>query len=61
MLGAMPLLRPKPPQAGAKASLYKGIAPDDNCHQRSVGRPLAPPQPLAIGPNRLPRRGKFTH
>ena len=46
---------------GPKASLYKGIAPGDNCHQRSVGRPLAPPQPLAIGPNRLPRRGKFTH
>ena len=44
-----------------KASLYKGIAPSDECHQRSVGRPLPLPQPLAVGPNRLPRRGKFTH
>ena len=39
MLGAMPLSRPKPPQAGAKASLYKGIDPGDNCHQRSVATP----------------------
>src|ERR1700746_218719 len=46
---------------GRKASLYKGIARSDNCPPRSVGRPLPLPQPLAVGPNRPPRRAKFTH
>ena len=61
MLRAMLLSRPKPPQAGPKASLYKGIVRSDNCPPRSVGRPLPLPQPLAVGPNRPPRRAKFTH
>src|SRR6201987_1184372 len=61
MLGGIPLSRPKPPQAGPKASLYKGIAPSDNCRPRSVGRPLPLPQPLPVGSNRPARRAKFTH
>src|SRR5271166_3751654 len=61
MLGAMLLSRPKPPQAGPKASLYKGIDPSDHCSPRSVGRPLSLPQPLAVEPNLPPWRAKFTH
>jgi hypothetical protein len=45
----------------ASYALVKAEARSDNCPPRSVGRLLPLPQPLAVGPNRPPRRAKFTH
>jgi hypothetical protein len=39
------LSRPKPPQAGPKASLYKGIDPSDNCRQGQWADPCAASTP----------------
>src|SRR6516225_7632577 len=61
MLRAMLLSRPKPPQAGAEDRPLLEHSSKQNCPPRSVGRPLPLPQPLAVGPNRPPRRAKFTH
>src|SRR6516162_299248 len=61
MLRAMLLSRPKPPQAGAEGQPLQEHSSKQNCPPRSVGRPLPLPQPLAVEPNRPPRRAKFTH
>src|SRR6516165_10614504 len=55
MLWAMPLSRPKPPQAGPKASLYKGIDPSDNCLQGQWADPCRCLNPWPSG--RIDRLG----
>jgi hypothetical protein len=61
VLRAMLLSRPKPPQAGAEGQPLQGYSSQRQLSTKVSGRPLPLPQPLAVGPNRPPRRAKFTH
>src|SRR6516162_5101001 len=61
MLRAVLLSRPKPPQAGAEGQPLQGHSSQPKLSTKVSGPPLPLPQPLAVGPNRPPRRAKFTH
>ena len=61
MLRAMLLSRPKPPQAGAEGQPLQGHSSQPQLSTKVSGPPLAAASTLAIGPNRPPRRVKFTH
>jgi hypothetical protein len=61
MLRAMLLSRPKPPQAGAEGQPLQGHSSQRQLSTKVSEPPLPLPKPLAVGPNRPPRRAKFTH
>jgi hypothetical protein len=56
VLRAVLLSRPKPPQAGAEGQPSQGHSSQRQLSTKVSGPPLA-----AVGPNRPPRRAKFTH
>src|SRR5271166_3088674 len=61
MLGATPLSRPEPPQAGAEGPPLQGCSSQRQFSTEASGPPLAAALTLAIRTYPPPRHAKFAH